>query len=337
MQSKSRSKTKIFDNEAVEELAVLFKRSHSAETFAKLAEMMDPLIQSILKTEQFPDWQDVRNFLFLQMERWIDRWVPGRGHLYAYIATSTKNAAVSYTTKAALYRQKVMGTDIPLEELGGVDADSHSLPFRGDLMPLIRERLLDVETRWHEPEIRSALKYCFLAILDGHCRASPSRNRVLKYLTFVEVARPDGTVYTLTREQSRHLLDYAQGAIRSIFLEIKVSDVAITPSDLLRMRYRFSKCADIEDVVGSDAASRLMVHFAGQTIKFPPVRACVNAKKQAAAFNQMVEGEGTPECHLDALAVRQLMIGEKLGSSLLFSEDDIDNIEGALQHHGAGE
>lgn len=338
----SRTKVKIFDNEAVELLAVLFKRNKSVETFSKLAELTDPLIQSILKSEQFQDWQDVYNFLFLQMERWIERWVPGKGHLYAYISASTKNAAVSYTSKAAAYRQKVMGTDIPLEELGGVyetTLDSH----RSTLMKTIKKELLNIETRWHEVEVRAALRYCFATILEGKCRTSPDKARVINYLTMVDVTRPDGSMYTLTRDQSRHLLDYAQGAVRSVFLRAKVRGVSLTESDIYRIKHRFAKFSDIEDVIGAKAASALITHFAGQTIKFPSIKVCADTKRQVASFNAAVthndddDTESLLTVASDVTLVRNLLTGERLEQSQLFSEDDVDIVDYSLLAHGDGE
>jgi len=361
----SSSKVRIFDNEAVELLGVLFKRNQSAETFAKICELSHNLLQSILRSEGYPHTEDVYHYLYLQMERWITKWVPGKGHLYAYLSASTKNAAVSYTAKETLFRQKIIGTDVPLEDL--VDNSSSYYfdnPCHVSEIDALKLELESIEVRWPEPDIRDALRYCFITILEGRARSIPDRARVLRYLQMVEVHNQNGTSYMLNQKQAKVLLAYAQGAVRVSFLNAKIGDQRLTEVDLLKLRFSFHEFSDIEDVVGTDAAKRLLTHFAGRTIKFPSVKTHAEAKRLTTSFQKAADDEledrllvvgtgvgveyiqdadgvdGFDDIHRtrqEAIGVQRELSERKVGSFRLFEEDADALLGGVFEGYGEGE
>ena len=358
----SRSKVRIFDNEAVELLGVLFKRNHSAETFAKICELSHNLIQSILKSENYPNTDDVYHHLYLQMERWVERWVPGKGHLYAYLSASTKNAAVSFTTKEALHKSKVIGTDTPLEDLVDIEGNHHfDNPFQTNELDLLRDELETTEVRWPEPEIRAALRYCFMTIMEGKCRSIPDRSRIIRYLMAVEVVRPDGTTYILNQKQAKVLLAYAQGAVRTAFLNTRLHLQQLTENDMFKLRFEFNNFNDFEDVLGVDGARRVMAHFAGMTIKFPSLKVTEEVRKVTSSFNRAItntlsevefvtRGSGSLEYDLDedggsagrmdrasAMAVRSELTGNRVGTFRLYDQEDLTKVDDVLASYGVGE
>lgn len=289
-------KVRIFDNEAVETLAILFKRSRSAETFERICALMHNLLQSILHSERYAESEDIYQYLYLQMERWILRWVPGRGHLYAYISTATKNAAVSFMMKETLYRQKFMSTDLPLSSFQeGGEFEEQPLPqfLSEDDRAKIFDMLREVESGWAEPEIRGALRHCFSVILAGKCRTSIEKSKVMRYLGAVSVTRQNGSQYNLTSKQAKTILGYAMGVIRTALVSARITE-GVSASDIFMVRHRFSPFTTIEQVIGPSAAKRLLIHFAGQTIKFPTLRIQEEATKKAAVINKVI-GEDTSD------------------------------------------
>ena len=361
----SSSKVRIFDNEAVELLGVLFKRNKSVEVFAKLCELSHNLIQSILRSEGYPNTDDVYNYLYLQIERWVDKWVPGKGHFYAYLSASTKNAAVSYSAKETLYRQKIIGTDVPLEDLAsGDEYHYYDQAFRTSELDKLKEELGSIEVRWPEPEIRDALQYVFVTILEGRCRSVPDRGRIIKYLQMVEVKRSDGTSFMLNAKQAKVLLAYAQGAVRISFLNTRIGGQILTDSDIMKLRYEFQPFSDMEDIVGPEGARRMFTHFAGQTIKFPSLKICGEIRRQVTSFvmaasesleeREFVVGAGNSleylhdedggvgfedlhRVHHEAMGIRREMLASKVGTFKLFDQDSIGVIEDTFEDYGEGE
>lgn len=255
---RARSKRCIFENELVEALAVQFKRNRDLPTYEKICAQSVNLMDSIIRRErfdQFVPFDDIRNFLFVQFERWIIRWVPGDGPLYSYIGVCIKHGCISYVTREKTFRTRYIHTDVPLEAFS--DRQEWTEQQHGILpKEVIWGKLESITCRWREAIYREVIRYSIRTIIEG--RAQSRRSAIVATIV-------DG--YGLSNDMARFLFDWSIGAVRIALLEHY--DSPVTEQDLILIRHRFSDVADLADIIGQDAALKLMKVWAGRTVRFP--------------------------------------------------------------------
>lgn len=86
-----KTKIQILENEALEGYCIQFKRSRNWHVYQRICEHSNNLIDSIILKSRYhrsAPFLDIKNHLFLQIERWIDRWIPAHGKVYTYFSTS---------------------------------------------------------------------------------------------------------------------------------------------------------------------------------------------------------------------------------------------------------
>lgn len=294
------SKRIIFENEFVETLVIQWKRNRDFNTYKRICAESINLIDSIIRGSKFSlqvPFLDLRNWLFLQFERWIENWVPGDGKLYTYMSVSIKNGCLSYVTKEKLARQRCVYTDVPLESLG--DAASYESDFGFDLDDRMKDQLAGIVVRWHEPAVREAIKYMMYAIL---------RNRGLSRRK--HILRTACEAYGLDLDTAKFMLDWTHGAVRNAFLEHYNHPLSF--KDLLVASTRFTFLKDLMDIVGFDATKKLCCVFAGSNVRFPPASQLLKLAK-VSAISQEAHRNGVEESEV---AQRFSMDGESLYSTL---------------------
>lgn len=272
------SKKIIFENEYVEALVIQWKRNRDFNTYKRICGESIHLIESIIRGSKFSlqvPFLDLRNWLFLQFERWIDKWVPGEGKLYTYMSVSIKHGCLSYVTREKLMRQRCVYTDVPLESIS--DHVSYESNFGFDAQDRMSEQLANIVVRWHEPTVREATKYMVYAILRN--RGYSRRKQILK--TACEA-------YDLDLDTAKFMLDWAHGAVRNAFLEYYNQPLSF--QDLLMAATRFTFLRDVMNIVGFENTKKLCCVFAGSTIKFPPASQLIKLAKVAAVERETANG-----------------------------------------------
>lgn len=275
----------IFENEFVETLVIQWKRNRDFNTYKRICGESIHLIDSIIRGSKFSlqvPFLDLRNWLFLQFERWIEKWVPGDGKLYTYMSVSIKNGCLSYVTKEKIARQRCVYTSVPLESLS--DSVSYESNFGFDLNDRMKDQLANIVVRWHEPAVREAIKYMMYAILRN--RGYSRRKHILK--TTCEA-------YGMDLDTAKFMLDWTHGAVRGAFLDHYNHPLSF--KDLLIASTRFSFLKDIMDVVGFENTKKLCCIFAGNSIRFPPASQIIKLAK-AAAIGKEAHSSGTEEAEV---------------------------------------
>ncbi len=303
----------IFENEFVETLVIQWKRNRDFNTYKRICGESIHLIDSIIRGSKFSlqvPFLDLRNWLFLQFERWIDNWVPGDGKLYTYMSVSIKNGCLSYVTKEKIARQRCVYTNVPLESLG--DSASYESDFGFDLNDRMKDRLAAISVRWHEPAVREAIKYMVYAILRN--RGYSRRKYILK--TACEA-------YGMDLDTAKFMLDWTHGAVRGAFLEHYNHPLSF--KDLLVASTRFSFLKDIMDVVGFENTKKLCCIFAGNSIRFPSASSIIKLAKVAAISsesykNEVDEMEVARKYNLDWEQMHSIIDGIIGGGEEVFSE-----------------
>jgi hypothetical protein len=293
----------IFENEFVEALIIQWKRNKDFNTYKRICGESIHLIDSIIRGSKFSlqvPFLDLRNWLFLQFERWIDKWVPGDGKIYTYMSFCIKNGCMSYVSKEKLLRQRYVYTDVPLESIS--ESVSYESDFGFDLNDRMREQLSGILVRWHEPHVREAIKYMMYAIL---------RNR--GYSRRKQILRTACEAYSIDIDTAKFMLDWTHGAVRNAFLEHYNNPLSF--KDLLAASTRFSFIWDMLKVLGYEETKKLCCLFAGNSIKFPPASQLIKLAK-VAAISTEAYAKGVEEVEI---ARKFSMDGDKLYSTL----DDI--------------
>jgi hypothetical protein len=290
----------IFENEFVESLIIQWKRNKDFNTYKRICGESIHLIDSIIRGSKFSlqvPFLDLRNWLFLQFERWIEKWVPGDGKIYTYMSFCIKNGCMSYVSKEKLMRQRCIYTDVPLESLS--ESVSYESNFGFDLNDRMRDQLSGIVIRWHEPHVREAIKYMMYSILRN--RGYSRRKQILK--TACEA-------YSMDVDTAKFMLDWTHGAVRNAFLEHYNHPLSFR--DLLVVSTRFTFIGDLIKVIGFDNTKKLCCVFAGNSIKFPSASQLVKLAKVAAISNEAYS-KGIDEVDV---AKRFNMDGEQLYSLL---------------------
>lgn len=272
------SKRVLFENDYVEGLVISWKWNRDFDTYKKICSESANLIDSIIRGSRFnlsAPFHDIRNFLFLQFERWIEKWVPGEGKLYTYMSVSIKNGCMGFVAKEKLLHQRFVFTDVPLDGLG--NEASYEGDFNYDLDEDLRKRLSKIVIRWHEPLIVEVAKFMIYAVLKN--RGVSHRKHIL---------RTASEVYGLQIDDAKFLLDWSHGAVRSAFLDHYDHPLSFT--DMLAASGRFSLLKDVMDVIGFEASKKLFCAFAGATIKLPPASQLLKFAKVSAALSDVSRG-----------------------------------------------
>lgn len=286
-----RSKRLVFENDFVEALVLRFKRNRDFGTFYHIARHCKNLVDSIILGSRFNrsvPFQDLVGHVFLQMERWIDRWTPGQGTLYSYLSICTKHCNISAVTKEQTLRQRMaLLGDTPMEAIGG----GYTMDFEGlgDLADNIRE---SVQHRWEgDPEVCEAVKYAVEeTIVNGGIR-----NRKTTLTTMVSAfdlgSCLDSTVGKAeVLEVAKFILDWASAAVRTAWIDHHGSP--IRAQDVLRLQSKFSFLPDMVNIVGVDGACKLLAVFAGMSVRFPTAAMWQKMCTVGSAYQEYLSSSG---------------------------------------------
>ncbi len=250
-----KTKQKIFNNEIVTELAIQFKQTGDLTTYRRVCEGSNDLMDSIIRSNKFhlqAPFDDIKNFLFLQLENWLAKWSPEKGKIYSYFSTCIKHAAISFVSKESLYRQRFMLTDLSMEAVSGACV----MPvYTAELRQVLIDGLKDLTVRWREPVIQNAIRYMVCCVVNNQMEKRQ------------EILRTAMLAFPIDINTAKFLLDWTQAAVRAALLEHY--DQPLGEIDIIRASERFSLLPDIISLVGLINAKKLMVVFAGTTIRFP--------------------------------------------------------------------
>lgn len=308
------SKKIIFENDFVEALCIQFKRNRDFTTYKRICGECINLIDSIIRKSKFHEkvpFLDLRNWLFLQFERWIDKWIPGEGKIYSYFAICTKHGCLSFITKEKLLRQRYVHTDVPLESLSG-DSGSYEQDFDFAMQTRMKERVREIHTRWHEPVIRECLQYMASSVLAQ--RGVLRRRQILKTAT---------TAYPIDIETAKFLLDWMHGAVRQAFLELY--DHPMSFQDVMIASEKWSFMKDVMSVIGFKNFKKLACVFAGATLRFPSPSQIMRYGKIAVA-SKAISIDQTPES-IELMASKLKTSGAKICAEL---ESILENLDDGI-------
>jgi hypothetical protein len=217
---------------------------------------MQNLMDTIIRTNKFhlaAPFADIRNHLYLQVERWIDHWRPGQGKCYSYFSSCCKHGCTSYIQKENALRARLAFTDLPAETF---DAGSYDTNFDTDLGDKIREDVMTIATRWHEPAIVEVLQFLVEVVMQG--RAVTRRRQALATVT---------KSFGIADSEAAFLLDWAQAQVRSKLLDHY--DIPIGDEEAWRCSEKYSHIPDLMKLIGVDATKRLMAVYGGKALKLP--------------------------------------------------------------------
>lgn len=256
MQPNAAVKRQIMENEYTETLCIQFKRNRDFPTFYRICDHLTNLMSAIIRRARYDravPFNDLMNHLYYQVDRWVLRWVPGEGKFYTYASVSIKHGCISCVTKEAQFHQRyqTMG-DTPLD-VAGSTTDKHDVM---GLREAIAANLSTIHIRWHEPEIKEAVRFIIRSITEhrGEVRRKPIMNTLRM-------------AYDMEQDQARFLIDWCQGAVRTALLDHFA--LPFSQGDVIRLLDKYSFLPDLVDQIGVENTKKLMQVFAGTTIKFP--------------------------------------------------------------------
>lgn len=280
------SKRIIFENEHVESLCIRWKRDGDFRTMHEIGRQLANLIDSIIRGSNFvqsTSFHDLRNSLFTQMPKWLEKWVPGEGKFYTYVTRCIQNGCLGYLGKENVYKGRFVSTDAPFESLNP-EASSYSQRFDEFEDSKIAEEVAKIPTRWHEPEIREVCRVFIKAILRN--RASPRRKILIETVT---------TAYPVEQDEAKFLLDWCSASVRMIYLE-RYSH-PLTEMDILMSSEKFGYMPDLISSLGFKTTKKLLTIFAGCTVKFPSPGTITKVSRAVSELNKGGGGMATESAY----------------------------------------
>jgi len=280
----------VFENDYLETLAITFKRDRDFGTYYRICRFTKNLMDSIILGSRFNrtvPHHDLCSHLFLQMERWLDKWIPGNGSLYSYVSTCCKHGCISLVTKESTLRQRnlLMG-DSPPEVTGA----HYEMDFSGEGDMVDRMRA-SVSMRWHDPVIKEAVQYVLEEILsNGGIRQRKNMIRTMEYAFDLGVHSEPSLGKNEAVEVAKFLIDWTVAMVRAEWLERHASPVS--SEDVLRLQSRYGYLPDVVGLIGVENATKLMVAFAGVGIRFPTASAFDRMKSVGKAYDEWLADPG---------------------------------------------
>lgn len=280
-QDPPREKKQVFDNDKVEALALQYKRNRDTVTYQKICAESNNLMDAIIRSKRYDrkvPFGDLKNHLFLQIENWILKWVPGAGKIYTYFTTCIRNGCLSYLSKERLFTERFAVTDVPLDTIG--EGQTHTPKFESDVREVLEKVLEDINCRWQEPVIREVVRYLVSCVLRnrGDRRPQILRTVVLGWPVQIETAK--------------FLLDWTHGAVRMALLEHFHQPLG--EIDVYRAAQKFGFLPDLINTVGINATKQMMNVFAGTSIRFPSLQQVRRWHEAVRIFEEMSE-DPSPE------------------------------------------
>lgn len=281
------NKRMIFENEYVEELCLKFKRNKDFATFHRICDHLTPLISSIIRRSRYHrivPFDDLISHLYNQVDRWVVKWCPGEGKFYTYAATSTKHGCISCVSRESGHRNRFQNLgDAPLDLLGSVASTHHSI----DGSQAIAKCLTEISVRWVEPEINEAIRVILVSLLArrGESRGKNQEGKSIDFRRNLLNTLRLG--YDLEVEEAKFLIDWTTGAVRNVLLEHFNSP--LTGEDIARLSGKFTFIPDLINIFGLKQTKKMMLVFAGTSIRFPTLGQMRRIHAAGSAINGLME------------------------------------------------
>lgn len=313
--AKAAKKTNVFDNDYVSALCRQYQQEPSFHLYEKIVAASNNLLDSVIRYHKFhvvAPFQDIKNSMYLQFRNWIAGWEPDGKPLFGYFSACSRNAALSYITSEKKLASRLMyehNHQTPLDAFAGM---SYTPNFDFELRETMREKLRDIEIRWHEPVIKEVVRYMISTIISN--RAVERRQQIIRTTVMA---------YPITDKDAKFLLDWSQGAVRHALLEHY--HVPLGEIDVMRAADKYSFLPDIVNVIGLEHAKMLMAVFAGRTIKFPSPTQVRRYATLKIIYEEM-EKDPTPST-VRKLAGQLRISTDRVQQSF---EDTCENIQGGV-------
>jgi hypothetical protein len=275
-------KKQIFDNQLVEQLLVEYKVSKDFNVYQRICMESLNLMDSIIRSNNFykqAPFHEIRNYLFTQFPRWIENWKQDKSKAYSYWSSCIKNGCISYVGKEANVRHKNVYTDVPLDSIGHEDDVTYSHYHLSDEdLEFLKNKTQEIVCRWREPIIRECLRFTVTAVIQNR---ADRRQEIIKSITWG---------YDISPDTAKFLLDWSLGAVRAALLDHY--DSPIGEGDMIRLGEKYSFIPDMVNLVGLNNVKKIMVVFAGMTVRFPTT---VQIRRGMAAREVYNNKNFTPE------------------------------------------
>ncbi len=213
--------------------------------------------------------------------KWLLRWQPKKGKLFAWFSKCAKNAFRSELVKVNQFRKRYHVTSDNLEKFFG--AEDHEID-KNDAALEVRKKLQGLTCRWGDPQEIGAIQYLLECIVEEEHDKQAS-------------IRSAAYAYGISFELSKFFYSWALVAMRDVMY--KKIRVPFTEQDLFRLQQSYSDISNLLDMPGTpfnwDQIKWLIATHGGKRIKIPTMAQLAKLREDKEIFDEIDASDKDPD------------------------------------------
>jgi hypothetical protein len=240
-----------------------------------------PMFERLAQHERYNQTVDLEILVSAAQEKvvkWLLRWEPRKGKLFTWFSKCAKHAFLSELGKVNLYRKRFHATSDNLEKFIGAedhDVDKH------DLAAEVKARIATLTCRWGHPQEIGCIGYLIECILDEDNRDKQAAIRASAY------------AWGISLDMAKFFYRWAICELRTVLLE-KIR-VPITQDDLLYLSESYTTFIDTVNIIGIEAAKKLIAVQGGSRIKIPTLAHLARLKENYQIWQEIEQTDKDPD------------------------------------------
>lgn len=209
--------------------------------------------------------------------KWLLRWLPAKGTLFAWFSKCAKNAFRSEIVKVNQFRNRFYVTGDNLEKFFGADDPDISKEKAADK---VRRNVRDLSARWGDPQELGALQFLIECVLEE----DHDKQAAIKGASYA---------WCITADQSKFFYNWVLVAMREQFYE--QIHVPFTMQDLFRHANSYTHIVDLLNVITWEQMQKLIMTRGGMRFKIPTVAQMAKLHEDYKVYREIDQTDKDPD------------------------------------------
>lgn len=286
----------IFPQSYLQPLAIRWKELNAKRRHSDAMQVLEEIViastgmfQRLAQHEGYHYTVDLNILVSAAQEKvvkWLLRWQPSKGKLFAWFSKCAKNAFRSELVKVNQFRKRYHVTSDNLEKFFGHDdpeIDKHDVAME------VRGRLANLTCRWGHPQEIGAIQFLIECILEEEHEKQAA-------------IRSAAYAYGISLDLSKFFYSWALVALRDqMYKKVRVP---FTEEDLVRAAHSYTHFVSLFDMANTPFTwnvhgKYLVANYGGMRIKIPTIAQVATLVESKRIFDEIDESEKDPDAVAD--------------------------------------